>query len=170
MPSILKQLNDELGFEPTFRLMAGWGGASLYVPDKHDDNHLLAIVIGVRAARILVEKFGGRSIRLPNPIRRVVIEVNTVKMLASGVSPMDAAPIVGISYDRVMQIANEYGLAGQAETKRADGVAGCVVLSQCETGAGVPGGKAAHGPADPRKTPSSRTRPVSYRPTKREAR
>ena len=111
MHDALQQLVNVVGWDAAFRIIAAWGGVSLYVPDKYNPKHLITRVIGEEAAIKLEMEYGGQSIMVPKVrMQHITLEVNVIKLVAKGFSPSEAAHILGVTKDRVAQIADRHGL------------------------------------------------------------
>lgn len=59
LPSILREISEEIGIADTLKLVRRYGGTSVYVPRKLKENHELINVLGLESAQMLCDKFGG---------------------------------------------------------------------------------------------------------------
>lgn len=100
---IMEDLGAVMGFEATNRLIAIFGGASLYVPYEIDAEHPIARVVGFKAAARLAADFGGDVLNLPHnaeflQLRRLR---NAARLLAEGLAHEDVAKLVGVTSRQV---------------------------------------------------------------------
>lgn len=108
---VLRQLVKTIGLEPALRLVAGWGGSTLYVPDKYDPSHIIARVLGEEAAIKLELTYGGQTLSVPKvDLRAIETEVRVVRLLHSGLSQYATAWTLKLTKDRVKQIARKHRL------------------------------------------------------------
>ncbi len=54
-----------IGEQPAMRLMQYWGGIRLHIPVNINHSHIIARRIGIQAATILADEFGGTQIPIP---------------------------------------------------------------------------------------------------------
>lgn len=101
---IIEDLGACIGAEATFRLVAIFGGRSIYVPAESHDNTTLARTLGAPAYAALQRNFGGESLAIPNGdeafdryrrIRSISL------MIGKGLKPAEIARILGIKERQV---------------------------------------------------------------------
>lgn len=100
---IFDALSDKIGATSALRLIALFGGASLYVPDAASTEHPIGRAIGREPMEILCAVWGGQTIDLPqldefDRLRRVR---KVARLLSACHSPSDIAKLLGISYRQV---------------------------------------------------------------------
>lgn len=101
---IMEDLGSIIGYQAANRLIAVFGGASLYVPNQLSDEHTITHVVGRPAAVRLAEAFGGTTLaNLPDNeefyrLRRVR---QVAGLLRAGVGARDVADLVGVSTKQV---------------------------------------------------------------------
>lgn len=102
---------DQLGVETAFRLIAGWGGKTLYVPGKGaiGRDHLINFVLGDDGADALQKLYGHQTIDVPViDTKPYALKADVVRMIAFGVPVGYTARYLGITSERVKQILKEY--------------------------------------------------------------
>lgn len=115
---VIEELAAAIGGEATFRLVAVFGGGTLYVPEVASAEHPIAHVIGMPPFRHLVMAAGGETISVPagdgfmclRRMRRVV------RLLADGQTVDEVAQLVGCSPRQVRNYRNQgvtMGLSGR---------------------------------------------------------
>lgn len=123
---IMEDLGAIIGCQATNRLIAVFGGASLYVPARIDADHPIARVTGLSAAARLAEAFGGETLaNLPDNeefyrLRRVR---QVAGLLRGGLSPREISTMVGVSAKQIGRYraeAEEIGLIPLVFDARAD--------------------------------------------------
>lgn len=62
---MLRELADLLGLPATLQLVRYYGGVDLYLPKNLPSNHDLVLILGVEAARRLIDHYGHGVLRLP---------------------------------------------------------------------------------------------------------
>ncbi|MEO5328102.1 MAG: hypothetical protein H7829_07635 [Magnetococcus sp. THC-1_WYH] len=65
LPTIIREIGEEIGFEAVFKLVDRFGGTSINPPLKVDEHHWLAEVIGLPAAQKLAQLWHGDRIYIP---------------------------------------------------------------------------------------------------------
>lgn len=63
--TLLDDISAEIGFTATVALAAWFGGKRMYVPEKFDEQHIVAKVIGARAYERFVSAFGPDLVFIP---------------------------------------------------------------------------------------------------------
>lgn len=63
--TLLDDISAEIGFTATVALAAWFGGKRMYVPEKFDEQHIVAKVIGPLAYRRFVGAFGPALVFIP---------------------------------------------------------------------------------------------------------
>lgn len=88
------------------RICDCWGGQPLYVPTRLAPDHPIAGMLGTRAARILVELYGGNTITVPMGAarRRHHRDRAIVQMADAGLSTAAIARRVGLHARHVRRI------------------------------------------------------------------
>jgi len=105
----LAQIVEAVGLDSALRVVAAWGGSTLYVPDKYDPDHLITRLLGEDAALKLELAYGGQTLAIPKVnLHHIKLEVNVVKLVAKGFSTREAGNILGISKERAKQIVNKH--------------------------------------------------------------
>jgi hypothetical protein len=106
----LHEIVKAIGLEASLRLIAGWGGRSLCIPDKYSPDHILTKVLGEEAALNLELTYGGQTIAVPKvDLRSIDLEVRVVKTVEElGASPYFAAWAFKVSKERVKQILRKH--------------------------------------------------------------
>jgi len=108
--SIMEDLGAIIGYHATNRLIAVFGGASLYIPAQIDASHPIARVTGAPAAARLVEAFGGETLaNLPDNeefyrLRRIR---QVAGLLRGGMSPREISTMVGVSTKQIGRYRTE---------------------------------------------------------------
>lgn len=107
----VEQLSEVIGLHATLRLVAGWGGLTLYVPDKYDPGHMITKVIGEEAALNLELEYGGQTLVVPKTdLRAIETDVSVIKLSVEGASPRTIAKALKVTTERVKQILQRHGL------------------------------------------------------------
>ena len=117
--TILDDLAAVIGFAATTRLSAwfGDGTGNLYVPLKVEEGQLVVRLIGLPAARKLVEAWGGEHLAIPrlrdyeDDVKKRIVG----RMLESGMGTREVSGHMRMSERRVQQICKELELAGLIE-------------------------------------------------------
>lgn len=65
MQRVVKEMADAIGIGDTIEIVRRWGGRQLAVPVKVAVGDPLQLVLGLDAARRLVQHFGGQRLQLP---------------------------------------------------------------------------------------------------------
>lgn len=115
----MRQLVEIIGLESALRIVAAWGGSTLYVPATCDPDHLIAKIVGLDAAEDLERHFGSQTIDVPKlNLKHIKLEVDAVKLVDKGFSTREAAHILGVSKERVKQIVGKHrrGVVCQNDT------------------------------------------------------
>lgn len=101
-----------VGPEAAFRLAAARGGLDIWIPERFDKTHELALVMGLHGAKKLCDAFGGSEIVVPSRRKRMsrVREVND--LLEKGERAAEIALKLGITVRYVRY------LAAQAKTRQ----------------------------------------------------
>lgn len=63
--SILDSISAVIGFNEAIALSAAYGDTKLNVPNEMTDDHRIAQLIGIDAARVFVEHYKGMELRIP---------------------------------------------------------------------------------------------------------
>lgn len=100
---VIEDLGAVMGTEAAMRLIAIYGGASLYVPAAASDEHAICRVIGRKPFDRLCEAYGGETIDLPeheefSRLRRVR---QVARLLSSGHRVREIAAFLGMSERQV---------------------------------------------------------------------
>jgi hypothetical protein len=174
---------ERLGLETALRLVAGWGGKTLYVPGRRENvcDHLISFVLGADGAESLQKWYGCQTIEVPElHLRPYSVRANVIRMVRLGISIRDVASLLSISRERVKQIVREFPMLGSddprakarqiADHSRTQSPAGCPLFeSQNETVLGVgqssgdPVFNSPCGAADPRNLSSAESSRASFR-------
>lgn len=107
---IIEDLGAVLGVSATNRLIAVFGGRSLYVPETMTAGHPIALVLGELPAARLVEAFGGETLsNLPTDeecarLRRVR---DVAELIKNGINPQVIGRLVGVSTKQVVRYRAE---------------------------------------------------------------
>lgn len=116
--TVLDDIAGVIGFTPTLRLAAWFGGgSSVYVPLEVAEGQVLSRLIGLSAARALSAEFGGEVISLPGisgydlDLRRRLVKMH----IEGGASTREVSVILRVSERRVCQIVQELELVGLLE-------------------------------------------------------
>ncbi len=145
-----KQLVKDIGFDAALRIIAAWGGRTLYIPGKVDPHHLICKVIGIEAFEKLESIYGSQTITVPKlNLKHIKLEVDAVTLVSKGLSMREAAHVLGVSKERVKQIVGKHRVLVRSKQKRLKI-------------AGDPAVKAGRGCPHSRKSVSDRTAPASY--------
>lgn len=65
MSETLTILRETIGDDATLKLVAARGGTTVFVPREAKEGHLLADLLGVEAAALLEERWGGEYLTVP---------------------------------------------------------------------------------------------------------
>jgi Mor family transcriptional regulator len=65
LPPVLQEIERLIGLDLALKLVDGWGGLNLYIPEKLTKNHRLSRTIGLDAAQRLSGVYGGDTIIMP---------------------------------------------------------------------------------------------------------
>ncbi len=145
-----EQLVNDIGFDAALRIIAGWGGQTLYVPGKVNTQHLICKVIGVEAFERLESVYGAQTITVPKlNLKHIKLEVDAITLVSKGLTTREAARVLGVSIERVKQIVSKHKALVRSKQKRLKD-------------AGDPGSETGCGAGDPRKSFSHRSSPTSY--------
>jgi len=106
MQPVLKELVTLLGVSDALHLVRRWGGCNLYVPVIADPTEPLALVMGLEAAKRLVERYAGQTLSLP-------LERNALLDFRDAAMRREAA-----SGASLRSIAQRYGLNRRTVRKR----------------------------------------------------
>lgn len=60
-----EQLVKDIGFDAALRIIAGWGGRTLYIPGKGEPHYLICKVIGIEAFERLESIYRSQTITVP---------------------------------------------------------------------------------------------------------
>lgn len=115
---MVEYLGNVIGAEAAFRLVAVFGGGTLYVPQMAEAEHPIGRVIGMTPFRHLVAALGGETISVPaggefmclRRMRRVV------RLLSDGQRVAEVAQQLGCSPRQVINYRNQgatMGLSGR---------------------------------------------------------
>lgn len=106
---IMEDLGAAMGFEATNRLIAIFGGCSLYVPQCIDSDHPIVRVVGAKPAQRLAAEFGGETLNLPDndEFSRLRRTRQVARLLRAGLNPRDVATLVGCSTRHVRRYRTE---------------------------------------------------------------
>jgi Mor family transcriptional regulator len=90
LPGRLREIAERIGLPATIRLVEGWGGTRLYVPEKIEPHHLLAQRLGCEAARQLSRLYAREIIDIPRAVRaaKAIRDREIIERLDAG----DSAP------------------------------------------------------------------------------
>jgi len=174
---------ERLGVETALRLVAGWGGKSLYVPGRQEGvcDHLISFVLGQDGAEILQKWYGHQTIQVPElNLRPYAVRANVIRMIRLGISNRETASMLSISTERVKQIVRSYPIAGSQDPREKSRQIADHSRHNLQQKAfplfdpqahqettslndGAPGPKPTHGTADPRNLGSAREGRASYR-------
>jgi len=106
---MLEDLGAIMGTEAALRLIAVFGGGSLYVPNTPDATHPIALVVGQRPYLRLVDAYAGQSLSLPagSEFLRLRRMRQVVRLLAEGVSTEELARRFGCDPRTIRNIHNQ---------------------------------------------------------------
>lgn len=106
---VIEDLGAIMGAEATLRLVAVFGGASLYVPNTPEATHPIALVVGQRPYLRLVDAYAGQSLSLPagSEFLRLRRMRQVVRLLAEGVSTEELARRFGCAPRTIRNIRNQ---------------------------------------------------------------
>lgn len=107
-----------LGRQAALRLARAFGGARLYVPRSIQQRSPLAVALGIRAARLLSERFGGGTFDVPTA-RAEIRKANVLSLAHRGRDVGAIARAVGLSPRRVRTILSAADSAADTETGEA---------------------------------------------------
>lgn len=113
--STLDDIAAVIGFSATLRLSAWLGDLNyLYVPAEVSEEHFLAKLIGISAAKALSKEWGGESLAIPfaKPFEVDVKRRMVCRMLEQGFNTREIAKFLQVSERRVQQIQRELEMAG----------------------------------------------------------
>jgi hypothetical protein len=98
---IFPQLRDDLGETAAIALLEAFGGRELAVPRRLNPRDSLTLLIGVPAATVLIQRYGGKVIRLP----QIDWRPSAILRLRSDGKPVSRiAALCGISDRQVYRI------------------------------------------------------------------
>ncbi|NMG46746.1 hypothetical protein GO613_01305 [Azoarcus communis] len=111
---LLEDLGAVMGTEATLRLIAVFGGASLYVPQRATNEHPISWVVGKAPFVRLVEAFGGDVLSLPDnsDYERLRRWRRVVRLLAKGATVADVATTFQVTERTVRNIRRQAELCG----------------------------------------------------------
>lgn len=101
---IIEDLGACIGAEATFRLVAIFGGRSIYVSAEGNENTVLCRTIGAPAYAALLRDFAGDTIAIPNGDEAFdrYRRIRSISLLiAKGFPPAEIAKILGIKSRQV---------------------------------------------------------------------
>lgn len=103
---ILEDIGAEIGYTATCALVDWFGGRSLYIPEKADDSHDIARVVGVRAFARLVAAWGGETICLPLDYQREIVRRDRMicALIHQGLGTREVARVAMITERQVQHI------------------------------------------------------------------
>jgi len=103
-------LVEKVGLDTALRLVAGWGGRTLYVPGSHDKQLvLISFFIGETGARKLYESCGGQTITIPSlDLKHYSVRADVIRLTQYAVPIGLTASLTGVTRERVKQILREY--------------------------------------------------------------
>lgn len=157
----LKQLVEAVGWEAALKVVAVWGGKTLYVPDKYTPGHLITRIIGEDAAVKLALTYGGQTVDVPAvKLDHIKLEAKVLRLIDKGFTLSEAGHVLEVSREWLGQIAIKHGLTWK-QTRRGGRPRGALNVKKIP---GDPGNQGGDGAADPRKVPSAKTAPDSYQP------
>ncbi len=96
---IMEDVGAEIGFSAANRLIAVFGGATLYIPGDIPADHPIALVVGEPAAARMAQAFGGETIDLPDneEFFRLRRTRQVAGLVRSGMSAREISTLVGVS-------------------------------------------------------------------------
>jgi len=65
LPPVVAEMRRLIGTAATLALVRAYGGASLYMPERFDAEHLIVPIVGHEAAQILMRQFARERIYIP---------------------------------------------------------------------------------------------------------
>jgi Mor family transcriptional regulator len=80
MQRVVRELVKAVGLGSAIQIVRAWGGREVYVPEKVDHGHPLALTLGLEPARKLVEAFGSQRLNLPAE-RNALIDLRNAAIL-----------------------------------------------------------------------------------------
>lgn len=109
---LIEDLGAIMGMEASLRLLALYGGSSLYVPLEVTCNHPLALVLGLRPFQRFVDEYGGEVLSVPanteyDRLRRVR---KVVRLLHDGVDVNEIARRLEITPRHVRNLRRQGAL------------------------------------------------------------
>lgn len=94
---LTKQLVQTVGVGNAIQIAVRWGGRELSIPSKLGDMHPLCLTLGPTAAYRLVNRFGGRCLRIP-PERSALVYIRNRMMAAEHVYEQQSFTEIGNQY------------------------------------------------------------------------
>lgn len=112
LPDSLQAIADIIGAAAALKVAERWGGTRLYIPAEPDEDHPLAALIGIEAARALGKTFAGERPEIPKADcwRKAVRNALIKSARATGVSQAALAREHGLTERQVRSI--EQGMDG----------------------------------------------------------
>lgn len=108
---ILDELVQLIGHHHAIELLRAWGGRRIKLPEKIDQDHPLAFVVGLEAAQKIVHHYGHINLDLPAE-RNYLIDLRNAAILAGfqgGSSISALAGLYGVSRRHVNSILDAMG-------------------------------------------------------------
>lgn len=110
----LYELETLLGKEAARLLTIHFGGVRFYVPTTMETGGNIAKIIGERAATLLSEVYGGRSITVPNG-KNEPHKQRIIAMLEAGLEKSDIARELEVTERYVYHVAQHAGIGSNIE-------------------------------------------------------
>jgi len=103
---VMREIAAAVGHATAYQVVRRWGGRELRVPVRLDENHPIALALGLDAARRLVKAFAGQRLDLPletNVLRQRRDEA-ILRDRARGMSDADCALVYGLTRQGVRSV------------------------------------------------------------------
>lgn len=106
--SIMDEVCRAVGFDAVMRIVAMWGGVSLYVPAVMTPTHPIARDIGLDDAERLAQRFPNEIIQIPKLDYSYLRQRNNIRMLKQkGLRAVQIAAVMGMSERQVHRVLAE---------------------------------------------------------------
>ncbi|MBC9071835.1 helix-turn-helix domain-containing protein [Thauera sp. CAU 1555] len=111
---MLEDLGAVMGTEASVRLVAVFGGATLYVPQVAEGGHPIEHVVGRRPYQRLVDAFGGETIWIPggSDFLRLRRMRQVVRLLSEGMSVEELSQRFNYSIRQIRNIGHQAARMG----------------------------------------------------------
>lgn len=103
--TIMDEVTQIVGFDACMRLVASWGGSTLYIPADMTTGHPIAAAIGPDLASRLSEQFGNEVLAVPKCEYSNLRRNRQVRMLnQKGLSVRQISQVLNLSERQVQRV------------------------------------------------------------------